>query len=256
MSEHVVSGVDGAVARIALARPEKRNALTGEMYQALAGALAQADADGRVRSVLLHGTAECFTSGNDLNDFLERPPAGGATPAFEFLERLAGARKPLVAAVGGPAVGIGTTLLLHCDLVYAAPQARFHLPFVALGLVPEAGSSLLLPAMAGYHRAAELMLLGQPFGVEKAIAAGIVTESVPEAELIDRALGAARALAALPPAAVRLTKELLKRRQAPAVAEQMAEEGRLFRERLASPEAREAMTAFLEKRRPDFSRFE
>ena len=256
MSQHVLSTVEGAVARVGLARPEKKNALTGEMYQALAGALAQAEGDAGVRVVLLHGTAECFTSGNDLKDFLERPPEGGPAPVFQFLDRLATARKPLVAAVGGPAVGIGTTLLLHCDLVYATPEARFQLPFVALGLVPEAGSSLLLPALAGYHRAAELMLLGQPFGIEKALAAGIVTESVPAPELLERALAAARALAALPPAAVRLTKQLMKRGQAPRVAEQMAEEARIFRERLASPEAREAMTAFFEKRRPDFTRFE
>jgi enoyl-CoA hydratase/carnithine racemase len=158
--------------------------------------------------------------------------------------------------VGGAAVGIGTTMLLHCDLVFAAPGARFQLPFVPLGLVPEAASSLLLPAIAGYHRAAAMLLLGEPFGADGALAAGFVTEVVPEDRLLARARGAAAALAALPPASVRLTKDLMKRGLSGAVAERMAEEGRLFAERLVSPEAREAMTAFFEKRRPDFSRFE
>ncbi|HVC12685.1 MAG TPA: enoyl-CoA hydratase-related protein, partial [Burkholderiales bacterium] len=187
--------------------------------------------------------------------FLERPPHGDASPSWRFLRLIAGAHKPLVAAVGGPAVGIGTTMLLHCDLVYAAPNARFQLPFVPLGLVPEAASSLLLPLAAGYQRAAELLLLGQPFGTAKALGAGLVTEVIPEGELLEYARDAALGLAALPPASVRLTKQLMKRRLAQAVAEQMDEEGRLFRERLAAPEAKEAMTAFFEKRKPDFSKF-
>jgi enoyl-CoA hydratase/carnithine racemase len=157
--------------------------------------------------------------------------------------------------VGGPAVGIGTTMLLHCDLVYAAPNARLQLPFVPLGLLPEAASSLLLPVMAGYRRAAEMLLLGGPFGAEKALAAGIVTEIVPEAELIERARQAALALAALPPESVRMTKELMKRGMAQAVQERMTEELQLFGERLRSPEAKEALRAFMEKRKPDFSRF-
>jgi enoyl-CoA hydratase/carnithine racemase len=157
--------------------------------------------------------------------------------------------------VGGPAVGVGTTMLLHCDLVYAAPNARLQMPFVPLGLLPEAASSLLLPAMAGYRRAAEMLLLGQPFGAEKALAAGIVTEIVPEAELLERARAAALALAALPPASVRMTKELMKRSLAQGVQERMTEELRLFGERLQSPEAKEALRAFVEKRKPDFSRF-
>jgi enoyl-CoA hydratase/carnithine racemase len=153
-------------------------------------------------------------------------------------------------------VGIGTTLLLHCDLVYAAPGTRFQLPFVALGLVPEAASSLLLPTLAGHARAAELLLLGQPFDAVKASAAGIVSAVIPEPELLAHAGAAAARLAALPPESVRLTKELMKRARAPEVAERMREEARLFGERLASPEAREAFTAFLEKRAPDFSRLD
>lgn len=254
MSSHVITAVEDRVARIEMARPEKKNALTAEMYQALARALATAEADPSVRAVLVHGAPGCFSAGNDLKDFLARP-AGGESPAFEFLRRISTFPKPIVAAVAGPAVGIGTTMLLHCDLVYAAPSTRFQLPFVPLGIVPEAASSLLLPLSAGFQRAAELLLLGEPFGVEKAAAAGLVNEVVPEASVIDRARSAALALAALPPESVRLTKRLMKRPHAAAIADQMAEEIRLFAERLESPEAKEAFTAFFEKRKPDFSRF-
>ena len=253
-SELIGSAGAPQVARVRFDRIDKKNALTAEMYAQLGAALAAAEADTQVRAVLLHGTAECFTAGNDIGDFLKRP-AGGVPPAKALFDVLPHMKKPVVAAVGGPAVGIGSTLLLHCDLVYAAPSARFQLPFVPLGLVPEAASSLLLPMSAGYQRAAELLLLGQPFGVEKASAAGFVTEVVGEAELLERARAAARALAALPPESVRLTKALMKRPLAPGIAEQMAEELRLFSQRVASPEAREALSAFLEKRRPDFSRF-
>jgi enoyl-CoA hydratase/carnithine racemase len=254
MTAHVVTAVEDRVARIELARPEKKNALTAGMYAAMAQALTAAEADGAVRAVLIHGAPGCFCAGNDLNDFLARP-VGGEAPAVEFLSRISKATKPIVAAVAGPAVGIGTTMLLHCDLVYAAPSARFQLPFVSLGIVPEAASSLLLPMIAGYQRAAELLLLAEPFGVEKAFAAGFITEVVGEAVVIERARAAARALAALPPESVRLTKGLMKRPLTAGIAAQMAEEFRLFAERVASPEAREALSAFLEKRKPDFSRF-
>jgi enoyl-CoA hydratase/carnithine racemase len=241
------------VTTIELARVDKKNALTAAMYAAMSGALTAAEADPGVRVILIHGTRDCFTAGNDLKDFLEGP--AGASEALRFISTLSKVGKPVVAAVGGPAVGIGTTLLLHCDLVYAAPGARFQLPFVPLGLVPEGASSLLLPRVAGYQRAAELLLLGQAFPADKALAAGIVTEIVPEEALLARARAAAAAIAALPPASVRLTKQLMKQPIAAAVAAQMAEEARLFAERLQSGEAKEAMTAFLEKRKPDFSRF-
>ena len=243
------------ITRIELNRPEKKNALSPQMYAAMALALGAADADEQVRVVLIHGQAGCFTSGNDVKDFLELPRGPGESPAAGFLRAISTARKPLVAAVGGPAVGVGTTMLLHCDLVYAAPNARLQMPFVPLGLLPEAASSLLLPAMAGYRRAAEMLLLGQPFGAEKALAAGIVTEIVPEAELLGRAREAALALAALPPASVQMTKELMNRGMARGVQERMTEELQLFGERLRSPEAKEALRAFMEKRKPDFSRF-
>jgi enoyl-CoA hydratase/carnithine racemase len=243
------------ITRIELNRPEKKNALSPEMYATIAQALAAAEGDAQVRAVLIHGQRDCFTSGNDVRDFLELPRGPGESPAAGFLRAISSAKKPLVAAVGGPAVGVGTTMLLHCDLVYAAPNARLQMPFVPLGLLPEAASSLLLPVMAGYRRAAEMLLLGQPFGAQKALEAGIVTEIVPEAELLERARGAALALAALPPAPVRMTKELMKRALAPAVQERMTEELHLFGERLQSPEAKEALRAFMEKRKPDFSKF-
>ena len=241
------------VATIELARNEKKNALTTAMYAAMTDALAAAESEPGVRAILIHGTRDCFTAGNDLKDFLAGP--AGASQALRFISALSKTGKPVVAAVGGPAVGIGTTLLLHCDLVYAAPGARFQLPFAQLGLVPEGASSLLLPLTAGYQRAAELLLLGQPFSAEKALSAGIVTEIVTEEALLERARTAAAALAALPPESVRLTKQLMKRPLATAIADQMAEEARLFAERLQSGEAKEALSAFLEKRKPDFSRF-
>jgi enoyl-CoA hydratase/carnithine racemase len=242
------------VARIRFDRIDKKNALTAEMYAQLGAALAAAEADTQVRAVLLHGTAECFTSGNDIGDFLKRP-AGGTPPAKALFDVLPVMKKPVVAAVGGPAVGIGSTLLLHCDLVYAAPNARFQLPFVPLGIVPEFGSTFLLPLLAGYQRAAELLLLGQPFTAQKAYEAGIVTEVVPQEQLIEHALKVAAALAALPPESIRLTKRLMKTRHGPALAATIEEEMRIFGERLSSPEAKEALSAFLEKRKPDFSRF-
>ena len=243
------------VASIEIARLEKKNALTGAMYDAMAAAFTAAEADTSVRAILIHGTRDCFTAGNDLNDFLARSASGGPSSAFNFISFLPRLTKPLVAAVGGPAVGIGTTMLLHCDLVYASPKARFQMPFVPLGLVPEAASSLLLPMIAGYQRAAELLLLGQPFPAEKALAAGFVTEIVPEEKLLEHARAAALAIAALPPASVRLTKQLMKRQLGAAIASQMEEERRIFAERLQSGEAKEAMSAFFEKRKPDFSRF-
>ena len=256
MSANVIVETGNRVTRIEIDRADKKNALTAAMYASMADALLAADADSAVRVILIHGKPECFTAGNDLKDFLERPPHSGEEgEAFRFIRTISTTIKPIVAAVGGAAVGIGTTMLLHCELVFATPGARFQLPFVSLGLVPEAASSFLLPVIAGYQRAAELLLLAQPFGVDKALAAGFVTGIIPEGELLEHARAAAAGLAALPPESVQSTKRLMKRSRAAAVAEAMAEEGRLFRERLAGPEAKEAMTAFFEKRKPDFSKF-
>jgi enoyl-CoA hydratase/carnithine racemase len=243
------------VARIRFDRLEKKNAITAQMYGQLGSALAAADADPDVRAVLLSGTAECFTAGNDVADFLNAPRQAGGSPARALFDTLPNMKKPVVAAVGGPAIGIGTTLLLHCDLVYAAPNARFQLPFVPLGIVPEFGSTFLLPRLAGYQRAAELLLLGQPFTAQQAHEAGIVTAVVPQESLLAEAEKAVTTLAGLPPESLRLTKRLLKARTADALAATIDEETRLFTERLSSPEAQEAMSAFLEKRKPDFSRF-
>ena len=254
-SELVGEAGQPRVARIRFDRIEKKNAITVEMYPMLGNALAAAEADPQVRAVLLHGTAECFTAGNDVHDFVNVPRKPGTSPAQALFRVLPHMKKPVVAAVGGPAVGIGTTMLLHCDLVYAAPNARFQLPFVPLGIVPEFGSTLLLPLLAGYQRAAELLLLGQPFTAQKAHEAGIVTAVVPQESLLSEAEKAATALAALPPESIRLTKQMMKARYAEALAAAIDEETRIFTERLSSPEAKEALSAFLEKRKPDFSRF-
>jgi enoyl-CoA hydratase/carnithine racemase len=243
------------IARIEIFRPDKKNALTGEMYVQLGEALAAAAADREARVVFLHGTRDCFTSGNDVADFLKPRPADAEAPVAKLFRHLPPMPKPVVAAVCGPAIGIGSTMLLHCDLVYAGESARFQLPFVALGITPEFGSTFLLPRIAGYQRAAELLLLGQPFTAQKAKEVGMVTEVVPDAQVIEHAEKVASQLAALPPESLRLTKQLLKSAQAGALHERIAEETRIFTERLASPEAKEAMNAFLEKRKPDFSRF-
>ena len=252
--DHVATTTDGRVLHLALDRPEKKNALTRAMYARLADALEEAQDDAGVRAVVLSGRGGVFTGGNDLGDFMMDPPTGPDSPTFRFLRAAAGFAKPLVAAVSGPAIGIGTTILLHCDLAYAAPDAHFKMPFVDLGLVPEAASSLLLPRVAGMARAAELLLLGESFSAETAREIGLVNAVV--ADPTAHALERAAALADKPPAAVRQSKALLKRETADAVGETMAREGALFMERLASPEAQEAFTAFFEKRAPDFSRFE
>src|ERR1051326_3695120 len=185
MAEHIVVSVENRVLTLRLDRPEKKNALTRGMYLGMIDALKQADADSNVRVVLITGTEACFTAGNDLVDFANAKP-GETSPAILYLQTLAAAQKPVIAAVGGVAVGIGTTMLLHCDLVYAAASARFQLPFVNLGLCPEAGSSYLLPSLIGQRRAAELLFFGEPFGAEQARDFGIVNEIVGEGELLAR----------------------------------------------------------------------
>jgi enoyl-CoA hydratase/carnithine racemase len=253
---HIHTETKDGVARIEIDRPDKKNALTAAMYQAMADAINAAEAESKVRAVLIHGKSDLFTAGNDLQDFLDNPPRDDNRPVFQFLYGISQAQKPIVAAVAGPAVGIGTTMLLHCDLVYAAPNTRLQLPFVNLGLVPEAASSLLLPALVGYQRAAELLLLGEPFSAQKAQEIGLVTEVIPEDQLFGFALAQAKKLASRPAASVRLTKRLMKQGQAAAVMQQIKIESGHFGERLASPEAKEAFSAFLEKRKPDFSKFD
>ena len=246
-------GRRGAVLSIGFNRPQKKNALTAAMYTAMADALAEAAADAAIRVVLFHGSPTTFTAGNDLEDFMQRPPTGEDAPVFRFLLAVAGATKPLVAAVNGPAVGLGTTLLLHCDLVFAAEDARFSMPFTQLGLIPEFGSSYLLPLVAGYQRAAEMLLLGEPFDAQRALAAGFVTRVLPASETPAAAWAAADKLARLPAKSIQLTRALLKGAHREAIERQLRLEGHQFRAMLGEPAAREALAAFLEKRKPDFT---
>jgi enoyl-CoA hydratase/carnithine racemase len=253
MSDEIRVTPAGAVTEIAFDRPARRNAITAAMYDALAAAIAVAEADPAVRVMLVHGSPEAFTAGNDIEDFARRPPQGEDAPVFRFLRTMSRAHKPIVAAVNGPAIGIGTTLLLHCDLVFAAEDARFQLPFVSLGVVPEFASSYLLPLVAGYQRAAELMLLGMPFDARKAAECGFVTRVVPAAETLPIARETAARLAALPAKSVQTAKALMKAPHATAVEAQLRVESEHFREMLQEPAAREALAAFLEKRRPVFN---
>lgn len=252
---HIATDKRGGVLRIGFARPDRKNAITAAMYAAMADAFKDAAADASVRAVLIHGSQELFTAGNDLQDFLANPPQGDDSPVFRFLQALSTAEKPLVAAVAGPAVGVGTTMLLHCDLVYAADNARLSMPFAQLGLCPEAASSLLLPAIAGWQRAAEKLLLGEAFGAQEALEMGIVNRVLPAGELFGFVDAQLAKLVALPPASLRATKRLMKSGLREPVAQRMVEEGDQFRAMLGSPEAREAFTAFLQKRKPDFTQF-
>jgi enoyl-CoA hydratase/carnithine racemase len=244
------------VATIEIARPEKMNALTVEMYQAMADAVNAAVDDPQVRALLITGQPGIFTSGNDLQDFLNRPrPKLGDSPVFAFMRALIGCDKPVVAAVTGSAVGIGVTMLLHCDLVYVSDEARLAMPFTALGLVPEFASSLLVPQLMGARRAAEKLLLGDPFNGEAAVECGIANAVLPAGEVAAHARRMAERFNALPPGAVRDAKRLLREPQRAALLDAVQREGAVFAARLASPEAREAMQAVLEKRKPDFSKF-
>jgi enoyl-CoA hydratase/carnithine racemase len=254
MNKILTEHEDG-VLRIQFNRAEKKNAITAAMYQALAHALRNAERESAVRVVLIHGAPDAFTAGNDLQDFLASPPRSNDAPGFQFLRAIHEFPKPLIAAVSGLAVGIGTTMLLHCDLVYCAPGTRFSLPFVNLGLCPEAGSSFLLPRLAGYQKAAELLMLGETFAAETAKEIGLINAIVPAEALVATAMATAKKLAAKPAASLRETKMLMKQGIHEAVKLAMGDEGEAFRERLASPEAKEAFTAFLEKREPDFSKF-
>lgn len=239
------------VMELAIHRPAKRNALTAELYRQLAEALQRASEDAAVRALLVHGEPDVFTSGNDIVDFLEQPPSGTSDPVFHFLERLIAAEKAIVAGVNGAAVGIGTTMLLHCDYVVAGEGSHFALPFVNLGLCPEAGSSLTLPAALGYRRAAELLLFGERIDAARALDWGLVNLVVPDARVLEVARARARTLAAKPAQALLASKALLRRRLAPLAHEAMLDEGGEFARLLRTPAAREALAAFVEKRSPD-----
>jgi len=254
MTPHVRVATAEHITTIRFDRPDKKNAITLEMYAALSAALEAAATDPGVRAVVLGGSRDCFTAGNDLGDFLRVAQGGGDTVAgLGFLRSLAAFDKPLVATVAGVAIGIGTTMLLHCDLVYAAPSARFKTPFVDLALVPEAGSSVLLPALVGARRAAQLLLLGEQLDAETALDWGLINGITEDPDAA--ASAAARKLAACAPGALRATKALTRRVTREAVLEAMRVEGEAFAERLRSPEAMEAFQAFMARRTPDFSRF-
>jgi len=244
---------EAGVTTLTLHRVEKKNSLTAAMYAALADALDAARDDAAVRCVVIQGHETVFSAGNDIADFLNQPPADEQAPVFRFLRALALFPKPLIAAVCGPAVGVGTTMLFHCDLVYAGDNAAFSMPFVNLGLCPEAASSLLVPQMLGHHRAAEALLLGEPFMAEAALEVGLVNRVLPPSEVHAHAQVVARKLAAKPLGSLVETKRLMKKAQTAQVLATMAEEGASFGRMLREPAAREAFAAFMERRKPDFS---
>jgi enoyl-CoA hydratase/carnithine racemase len=256
-AEIEISRSDG-VQTIRICRPEKKNALLPAMYTAMHAALTGGDADDGVRAHIITGSDGVFSAGNDINDFMSRArdgaPKVGDTPVHRFIGYLPRVEKPLIAAVDGLAVGVGVTLLFHCDLVYATPEARFITPFLDLGLVPEAGSSLLAPRRMGHARAFELLALGEPFSAERARDAGLVNAVVPAVDLDATAQSAARRLAAKPPGALRVARDLMRGAAVEEIIERLEAESRLFAERMTSPEAREAFQAFIEKRPPDFSK--
>ena len=249
----ILTHIADGVLTLTINRVEKKNSFTPAMYAAMADGLEQARNDPTICVTVIQGDITVFSAGNDIGDFLQRKPSTQESPVFQFLRAIASHPKPVIAAVCGPAVGIGTTLLFHCDLVYAGDNAAFSMPFVNLGLCPEAASSLLVPQMMGYHRAAEALLLGEPFMAEAALEVGLVNRILPPTEVNAMVQVQARKLAAKPLAALIETKRLMKKGQMAQVLAQMSEEGESFARLLQEPAAKEAFTAFLEKRKPDFS---
>jgi enoyl-CoA hydratase/carnithine racemase len=249
MTEILLLDRERGLLTVRMNRPDKKNALTRAMYSQLAQALVMADSDPQVRAVLLTGASDCFTAGNDIIDFLEQPPNDLDNPVFQFMLSLLDCRKPVIAAVAGPAVGIGTTLLLHCDLVYVSRDARLRMPFVNLGLCPEFGSSLILPRLLGQARAAQLLLLGEGFSGEQAVAWGIATEALDSGEAdLAKAREVALRFESLPPDAVRISKQLMKAPDREQLRKVIEEEGTLFTQRLRSPEAVAALSGFINRR--------
>lgn len=254
MSDNVRVEIDRRVMAITFERVAKKNALTGAMYRATADAFERAAADDGVRCVLLSGGDEVFTAGNDMGDFQSGPAEVGDRQSGRVMRAILACPQPVVAAVAGPAIGIGTTMLLHVDLVYADETALFRTPFVDLGLTPEFASTMMLPRLAGHHRAAAMLLLGESFDARAALDIGLVNQVVAKGSVVARAREVALALAAKPPSALRDTKALMRTASEP-MPERIARENAVFADHLASPELKEAVAAFLEKRPPDFSRF-
>jgi len=251
----IKTAIVNGVLTIEIARPEKKNALTRVMYQDMADALKAANEDNTVRAVMIQGQPSIFTSGNDIEDFMGSPPRDEEAPAFQFMRAMIGCDKPVVAAVNGAAIGIGTTMLLHCDFVYVADDARLAMPFVSLGLVPEFGSSLIVPRLMGQRRAAEKLLLGDPFTGEQAVEYGIANAVLPAGEVVNYARRVAERFNKLAPSAVRESKKLMRRSTEQELLEAIQVEAEIFGARLRSPEAIEAFQAFFQKRQPDFSKF-
>ncbi len=244
--------ISDKVATLAFNRPEKKNAITAAMYQAMADALTQASADAAVRVIVITGDGGAFTAGNDLADFLQSPPQGEGSPVAQFMTALRTVTKPVIAAVPGLAIGIGTTLLMHCDLVYAAQPAKFAMPFTQLGLCPEFAASVLLPRLAGYPRAAEKLLLGEAFDAAEAERMGLINRVLPADELMPFVSQQAARLAALPVESLRITKQLMRADLQTPIAAAMLTELQHFTRMLSEPAAKEAFSAFLEKRKPVF----
>ena len=257
MSDHINIETTDSVLTIGINRPEKKNALNGAMYFAVRDALIAGHDDQNVRAVIIYGLGGDFTAGNDLKEFLEFSSTDQETfPAKEFLDVLIPYSKPVIAAVDGLAVGIGATMTIHCDLVYASEEARFQMPFVNLGLNPEAGSSYALPQLIGYHNAAEIILLGGMVTAKRAYDMGFVNAVVKQSELMDTAMTAAQRITELPPGPIRLAKSMMKKHFNDKIMETNEHEFNSFLDGLSSPEAGEAVRAFMEKRKPDFSRFQ
>ena len=254
--DHIQTDLQNGVLHLILNRPEKKNALTSAMYTSLVEALARADSDDSIRVIVLRGNGDSFTAGNDIEDFVQKPWQGQSVPpAEQFIRAVAFARKPVIAAAHGLAVGIGTTILLHCDLVYAAEETRFMMPFINLAIIPEAGSTLLLPNMIGHQRAAELFLLAEPFSARRAYELGLVNRVLPASDLLSAVDAAAQTLTEKPAAAIRLAKQMMKQHLRADLDRVIREEVLAIAGQLESPETGEALNAFLQKRKPDFSQF-
>jgi enoyl-CoA hydratase/carnithine racemase len=250
----IVSERVGSILRIQINRPEKKNALTGSMYIELADLFNDAGKDDSIRVVLWHGSGDSFSAGNDLVDFLKNKPGPGETPQARLMNALVNFDKPIVAAVQGAAIGGGTTMLTHCDFVFAGESAKFQMPFINLGLVPEYGSSCSIPARIGYLRAAELILLGTAFDVQRALELGLVTRVVPDEKLLATATETAQKLAAKPASALQAAKRLMKQATREQIREAIRIENEAFGSLLQSADAKEAITAVLEKRPPVFNK--
>jgi len=258
MSTDILTQIENGILSINFNRPEKKNAITTVMYLSMAEALRAAENDKEVRAILFTGQPEIFTAGNDLEDFIKNAASlmtDTMPPVYQFMHALNDCTKPVVAAVSGAAVGIGTTMLMHCDLVYLADNAKLSMPFTQLGLCPEFASSLLFQQIVGYQRAAEKLMLGEAFSAQEAVEMGFVNKVLPLAELLPFAQKQAAKLVALPATSIRVTKSLMRDQKAQIVRQKMIEENQHFAKMLNAAEAKEAMMAFFQKRKPDFSQF-